>query len=159
MTKVPFVKALALISLVSLSSFASAYSFVSYKEVPGVVQSVSEAASTITIKTEAGETKTFNVVKGAKVATTKGRAMKLASLREGDTVTLKNRVSTPVAGEIKGKILAVNSEDLTVKLREHNTQNVLHVKFNEEVRATGIGSESFASLRSGNELVVRADAK
>ncbi len=159
MTKVPFVKTLALVSLVSLSSFASAYSFVSYKEVPGVVQSVSEAASTITIKTEAGETKTFNVVKGAKVATTKGRAMKLASLREGDTVTLKNRVSTPVAGEIKGKILAVNSEDLTVKLREHKTQNVLHVKFNEEVRATGIGSESFASLRSGNELVVRADAK
>lgn len=159
MTKVPFVKTLALVSLVSLSSFASAYSFVSYKEVPGVVQSVSEAASTITIKTEAGETKTFNVVKGAKVATTKGRAMKLASLREGDTVTLKNRVSTPVAGEIKGKILAVNSEDLTVKLREYKTQNVLHVKFNEEVRATGIGSESFASLRSGNELVVRADAK
>ncbi|HEY8941266.1 MAG TPA: hypothetical protein VIM59_13785 [Cellvibrio sp.] len=159
MTKVPFVKTLALVSLVSLSSFASAYSFVSYKEVPGVVQSVSEAASTITIKTEAGETKTFNVVKGAKVATTKGRAMKLASLRAGDTVTLKNRVSNPVAGEIKGEILAVNSEDLTVKLREHKTQNILHVKFNEEVRATGIGSESFASLRSGNELAVRADAK
>lgn len=159
MSKVPFVKTLALVSLVSLSSFASAYSFVSYKEVPGTVKSVSEAESSITIKTEAGETKTFNVVQGAKVATTKGRVMKLAALREGDTVILKNRMSTPVAAEIKGKIIAVNSKDLTVKLREHNTQNVLHVKFNDEVLSSGIGSESFASLRSGNELVVRTDAK
>lgn len=159
MTKVPFVKTLALLSLVGFSSLASAYSFVSYKEVPGTVKSVNETESTITIKTEAGETKTFNVIQGAKVATTKGRVMKLASLKEGDTVVLKNRVSDPVAGEIKGKILAVNSKDLTVKLREHGTQNVLHVKFNEEVRTKGIGSESFANLRSGNELVVRADAK
>lgn len=159
MIKVPFVKALAVISLVGCSSFASAYSFVSYKEVPGTVKNVSETESTITIKTEAGDVKTFNVIQGAKVATTKGRAMKLASLKEGDTVILKNRVTNPVAGEIKGKILAVNSQDLTVKLQEHGTQNVLHVKFNEEVRTTGIGSESFASLRSGNELVVRTDAK
>lgn len=159
MRKAPFFKVLALVSLASLSSFASAYTFVSYKEVPGTVQAVSESASTITIKTEAGETKTFNVVQGAKVATVKGRSMTLAALKEGDTVILKNRISNPVAAEIKGKILAVDAKDLTVKLREHNTQNVLHVKFNESVRATGIGSESFTSLRSGNELVVRTDAK
>lgn len=159
MINVPFVKTLALVSLVGCSSLASAYSFVSYKEVPGVVKSVSAAASTITIKTEAGEVKTFNVTQGAKVATAKGRTMKLGALKEGDAVILKNRISNPVAGEIKGKILAVNSQDLSVKLQEHGTQNILHVKFNEDVRTTGIGSESFTNLRSGNELVVRTDAK
>lgn len=153
------VKKLAAVALLGLSSFANAYSFVSYKEVPGVVKSVNKTASTITIKTESGETKTYNVIQGAKVATTKGRKMKLASLKEGDTVVLKNRVSNPVAGEIKGKILAVDEKDLTVTMREHDTQNVLHVKFTEEVRTSGIGSQSFASLRSGNDLVVRTDAK
>lgn len=102
-------KVVAVVSLASLSTLsvmANAEAFASYKEVPGVVSKVDAVESTITIKTKDGATKTFNVVKGAKVATEKGRAMTLGSLAKGDTVVLKNRVSTPVAGETKAQVLS-----------------------------------------------------
>lgn len=151
------VAAVSLMGLSTLSSFVSAEAFVSYKEVPGVVAGVNPVESTITITTEEGVTKTFNVIKGAKVATVKGRAMSLSSLEKGDTVVLKNRVSNPIAGEIKGKILAINEKDMTVKLREHNTQNIVHVKFTD---STGVSAaESVSNLRRGNDLVVPLAAK
>jgi hypothetical protein len=70
---------------------------------------------------------------------------------------LKNRVSNPVAGEIKGKILAINAKDMSVRLREQNTRDVVHVKFTE---STGVSAtESFSNLRRGNDLVVPLAAK
>lgn len=103
MTKSSAIKSLAVFSLAALTTLsvaANAESYSTYKQqVPGVVQKVDSAASTITIKTEDGVTKTFNVLKDAKVATEKGRAMTLGSLQKGDTVILKNRTSTPVAGK------------------------------------------------------------
>ena len=87
---------------------ANAEAFASYKEVPGVVTKVDAVESTITIKTEDGATKTFNVIKGAKVATEKGRTMSLGSLGKGDTVVLKNRVSSPIASESKAQVLSAN---------------------------------------------------
>ncbi|MDF3013794.1 MAG: hypothetical protein K0Q78_1998, partial [Cellvibrio sp.] len=55
-------------------------------------------------------------------------------------------------GEIKGKILAINEKDMTVKLREHNTKNIVHVKFTD---STGVSAaDSVANLRRGNDLVV-----
>jgi predicted RNA-binding protein len=98
----------SLFSVSTLSGMASAEAFASYKEVPGVVTKVDAAESTITIKTEEGTTKTFNVVKGAKVATEKGRAMSLGALAKGDTVVLKNRVSNPIASETKEQVLSAN---------------------------------------------------
>jgi hypothetical protein len=98
----------SLVGLSTLSAYSSAEAFASYKEVPGVVTGVNPSESTITITTEAGVSKTFNVIKGAKVATTKGRVLTLGTLTKGDTVVLKNRVSTPVAGDIKGNVLSVN---------------------------------------------------
>jgi hypothetical protein len=146
------IAAASLISLSTLSTQVSAEAFVSYKEIPGVVAGVNPVESTITITTKDGVTKTFNVIKGAKVATTKGRAMSLSTLAKGDTVVLKNRVSDPIAGEIKGKILAINEKDMTVKLREHNTKNIVHVKFTD---STGVSAaDSVANLRRGNDLVV-----
>ena len=102
-------KVVAVVSLASLSTLsvvANAEAFASYKEVPGVVTEVDAAESTITIKTEDGVTKTFNVLKDAKVATEKGRAMSLGSLAKGDTVVLKNRVSTPAA-DVKAQVTSV----------------------------------------------------
>ena len=98
----------SLISLSTLSVMANAEAFASYKEVPGVVTKVDATESTITIKTEDGATKTFNVTKGAKVATEKGRAMSLGALEKGDTVVLKNRVSNPIASETKEQVLSAN---------------------------------------------------
>lgn len=111
MTKSFVSKVVAVVSLASLSTLsvmANAEAFASYKEVPGVVTKVDAAESTITITTKDGATKTFNVVKDAKVATTKGRVMSLGSLAKGDTVVLKNRVSTPVASEAKAQVLSAN---------------------------------------------------
>lgn len=102
-------KVIAVASLASLSTLSvmvNAEAFASYKEVPGVVSKVDAAESTITITTDDGATKTFNVIKNAKVATEKGRAMTLGSLAKGDTVVLKNRVTTPVAGETKAQVLS-----------------------------------------------------
>jgi len=104
-------KVVAVVSLASLSTLSvtvNAEAFVSYKEVPGVVTKVDAVESTITIKTEDGATKTFNVIKGAKVATEKGRTMSLGTLAKGDTVVLKNRVSTPIASEAKAQVLSAN---------------------------------------------------
>lgn len=98
----------SLAGLSTLSIMANAEAFASYKEVPGVVTKVDAIESTITIKTEDGATKTFNVIKGAKVATEKGRAMSLGSLGKGDTVVLKNRVSSPIASESKAQVLSAN---------------------------------------------------
>lgn len=98
----------SLIGLTTLSISAGAESFSSYKQVPGVVKAVDTKESTITITTEEGTTKTFSVMKGAKVATEKGRAMSLSSLQKGDTVVLKNRVAGAVAGELKSKALTAN---------------------------------------------------
>ena len=97
-------KVVAVVSLASLSTLsvmANAESFASYKEIPGVVTEVNSAESTITITTKDGATQTFNVLKDAKVATEKGRTMSLGALAKGDTVVLKNRVSTPVASAAK----------------------------------------------------------
>lgn len=91
------VAAVSLVSLSTLSVMANAEAFASYQEVPGVVTKVDSAESTITIKTEDGVTKTFSVLKNAKVATEKGRTMSLNSLAKGDTVVLKNRISTLAA--------------------------------------------------------------
>jgi hypothetical protein len=102
-------KVVAVVSLASLSTLsvmANAEAFASYKEVPGVVTKVDSVENTITITTEDGSTKTFSVLKGAKVATEKGRTMSLGSLAKGDTVVLKNRVSTPVAGDAKAQVLS-----------------------------------------------------
>jgi hypothetical protein len=111
MSKSFVTKVIAVVSLSSLSTLsvmANAEAFASYKEVPGVVTKVDAIESTITIKTEEGMTKTFNVVKGAKVATEKGRAMSLGALAKGDTVVLKNRVSNPIASETKEQVLSAN---------------------------------------------------
>jgi len=111
MSKSFVAKVVAIASLVSLSTLsvmANAEAFATYKKVPGVVTKVDAAESTITIKTEDGATKTFNVIKGAKVATEKGREMSLNTLKEGDTVVLKNRVSTPIASEAKDQVLSAN---------------------------------------------------
>ncbi len=100
-------KVVAVVSLASLSTLsvmANAEAFASYKEVPGVVTKVDSAESTITITTEDGVTKTFAVLKDAKVATEKGRTMSLGSLAKGDTVVLKNRVSTPAADVTKAQL-------------------------------------------------------
>lgn len=102
------VAAVSFASLSTLSVMANAEAFASYKEVPGVVTKVDAVESTITIKTEDGATKTFNVIKGAKVATEKGRTMSLGSLGKGDTVVLKNRVSSPIASESKAQVLSAN---------------------------------------------------
>ncbi|MEN0039176.1 MAG: hypothetical protein AAGC78_19005 [Cellvibrio sp.] len=102
-----FVAFASLVSLSTLSAYSSAEAFASYKEVPGVVTGVNPEESTITITTDEGVKKTFNVIKGAKVATTKGRVMTLGALEKGDTVVLKNRVSTP-AGDIKENTLSAN---------------------------------------------------
>ena len=111
MSKSFVAKVVAVVSLASLSTLsvlANAEAFASYKEVPGVVTKVDAVESTITIKTEDGATKTFNVIKGAKVATEKGRTMSLGSLGKGDTVVLKNRVSSPIASEAKAQVLSAN---------------------------------------------------
>lgn len=111
MSKSFVAKVVAVVSFASLSTLsitANAEAFASYKEIPGVVTKVDAVESTITIKTEGGATKTFNVIKDAKVATEKGRAMSLGTLAKGDTVVLKNRVSTPIAGESKEKVLSAN---------------------------------------------------
>lgn len=101
------VAVVSLAGLSTLSAYSNAEAFASYKEVPGVVTGVNPDESTITITTEEGVKKTFNVIKGAKVATTKGRVMTLGALEKGDTVVLKNRVSAP-AGDIKGNVLSAN---------------------------------------------------
>ena len=98
----------SLLLMTTLSCVVSAESFSSYKKVPGVVKAVDAAESTITITTEEGVTKTYSVIKGAKVATEKGRVMSLSSLQKGDTVILKNRVSNTVASEVKSKTLTAN---------------------------------------------------
>lgn len=111
MSKSFVAKAVTVVSLLGLSTLsvmANAEAFASYKEVPGVVTKVDAVESTITIKTEDGATKTFNVIKGAKVATEKGRTMSLGSLGKGDTVVLKNRVSSPIASENKAQVLSAN---------------------------------------------------
>lgn len=111
MSKSFVVNVVAVVSLTimsTLSTTVNAEAFASYKEVPGVVTKVDAVESTITIKTEDGATKTFNVIKGAKVATEKGRAMSLGALAKGDTVVLKNRVSTPIASETKEQVLSAN---------------------------------------------------
>ena len=98
----------SLVSLSTLSVMANAEAFASYKEVPGVVMGVNSVDSTITITTKEGESKTFNVIQGAKVATRKGRVMSLSALEKGDTVVLKNRVSSPIASEAKEPVLSAN---------------------------------------------------
>lgn len=111
MSKSLVAKVVAVVSFASLSTLsvmANAEAFAAYKEVPGVVTKVDAVESTITIKTEDGATKTFNVIKGAKVATEKGRTMSLDTLAKGDTVVLKNRVSTPIASETKEQVLSAN---------------------------------------------------
>lgn len=100
-------KVVAVVSFAGLSTLsvmANAEAFASYQEVPGVVSKVDSAESTITITTKEGVTQTFNVLKGAKVATTKGRTMSLDALAKGDTVVLKNRVSTPAADVTKAQL-------------------------------------------------------
>lgn len=152
MSKVVFSKVIAVASLIGLSSFASAEAYVSYKEVPGVVADVNAVNNSITINTKDGATKTYSVKKSAKVATEDGRVVALGSLEKGDTVRLKSRATTPVSGEIKGKILSINSAEKTVKLREENTQNIVHVKFIENTSTSA--NETFANLHVGNNLVV-----
>lgn len=100
------VAVVSLASLSTLSAIANAEAFASYKEVPGVVTKVDSVENTITITTNEGVSKTYNVVKGAKVATEKGRTMSLGALTKGDTVVLKNRVTTPVASATKAQVLS-----------------------------------------------------
>ena len=157
MSKVVLSKVIAVASLISLSSLASAEAYVSYKEVSGVIAGVSTLDHSITINTKDGATKTYNVTKSTKVATEDGHVVSLASLEKGDAVRLKSRASTPISGEIKGKILSINSVEKTIKLREENTQNIVHVKFTENTGTSA--NETFANLHIGNNLVVPFAAK
>lgn len=95
-----FVAVASLTALSTLSVMANAEAFSSYREVPGVVTSVDAEESTITITTEDGVSETFNVVKGAKIATEQGRVLSLAKLGKGSTVVLKNRVFSAAADNV-----------------------------------------------------------
>lgn len=111
MSKLFAAKVIAIASIASLSVLplmANAEAFATYKEVPGVVSKVDTLKSTITIKTEEGATKTFNVMKDARVATEKGRVMSLNTLAKGDTVVLKNRVVATAVSETKDQVLSAN---------------------------------------------------
>src|SRR6218665_1668019 len=97
MSKSVISKLVAVVSLVSLSSFVSAEAYVSYKEVPGVVTSVDAVKSTVTVTTNDGSSKVFNVSQNVKVTTKTGGQLSLSSLKKGHTVLLKNRITQPVA--------------------------------------------------------------
>ncbi len=138
--------------MTTLSSIASAAVFVSYREVPAVITNVNSTDRTLTVETAEGATQTIYVAPKVKVATEEGRVLSLSSLKKGHNIVLKSRVSAPAVGEVKGKVLAVNAENSTVKVREHSTQNIVHVTFTND---TSISSNEFlASLRKGSDVTV-----
>ena len=142
-----------------LATGAQAYTLVSYKEIPGVISSVDSQGKTITITTASGELKTFNLSASPKVANKQGKSLTLASLSEGEQVVLKQRVATPSKKEIKGKVISVNHENYSLNMRDYATNNIVAVKFEDDVRVAGNDVNSFANLRSGHELVVHQVAK
>ncbi|ACE84024.1 hypothetical protein [Cellvibrio japonicus] len=154
----PLVSA-AVFGLVSFASVAQAADFVSHREVSGVITKINAAKHTMTVMTEQGKTENFSIAPHARVATVKGKNLSLSRLEIGHSVTLKQRFQPLAGSEIKGEILAINHSDLSVKIREMNSGNILHVKFDEQAHSTGIGANSFENLRRGNDLVVRNTAK
>lgn len=151
--------AASLLGISVLATCASAYTLVSYKEIPGVIASVDSQGKTITITTKEGELKTLPLSDTPKVATVNGHSLSLASLSAGDKVILKQRVNTPSNKEIKGKIISVNQADYSLRMRDYATNNIVAVKFEDDVRVAGADANSFANLRSGHELVVHQVAK
>lgn len=95
-------------SLVSLSVFAAttnASSLVSYKEISGVVSGVDTTARTISVTTKEGAVKTYNLSETAKVVTSKGTKLDLATLSKGDTVVLKQRIDALADNTVKGNVI------------------------------------------------------
>ena len=145
--------------LLTLANVANAYTLVSSQKTAGTITNIDANQKTFTVEKRDGSIAVFALSENGTIATNKGKTLSVDDLKIGNTVILRKNVNLPVAGEIKGQVLAVNSLDSTIKVLEESTQNILNIKLDDNVVVSGSGVDSLKNLQRGNELIVRNTAK
>ncbi len=139
------------------STPVSAYSVVSSEKTYGVIDKINASLNTIEIIDEStGEVEKIPYTDLSLVITEEGISNNVSSLKEGQKVIAVTSTVKKLEESIQGKIVSINHDKFTIRLRDKETNKVLKVKFNEYTLVKGLGEKtSFNDLRKGQNIVAQ----
>jgi RNase P/RNase MRP subunit p29 len=135
------------------ASYSNAYSLITSKTHTGIIASVNEAEKSMVV-IENSSTKTFFLSQNAKVLSANGQQVTLHHLQKGQSVQLKETISTPFTAEIKGEVLDINPNSNQVKLQTGISGKVITLQLDENTRFSGSEVSSLSNIKRGNTVVV-----
>ncbi len=143
------------------SSFANAFAIISNDSSYGIIDSVDAHQNTIAIIENAtGNKAVLPFTSDSKIVIGSTVSNDLSVLKEGQKVFVKTSSVEKIKHSIEGKILSVNHNEYTVKIRDAKSNKVVNVKFQESTRVSGLdNANSFNGLRRGQTIVARYTTK
>lgn len=147
-------KSAALLTLALIASpFANAFTVVSTEVTKGTVTNVDATTNTISLEAK-DDTNSVALTDNARIILEGKNGASISDIKQGHKIKIKRRIVQNALRKIEGKVLSVDHESYTAKVRQTNTREVVEVRFSKNVKVLG-ETNLFTDIAAGQHISLK----